>query len=190
MYDGKLEVNKMIDVLDKKVQRIFQGKLTLPNYNIVYDTDHSKHLASVEYQGVGDAFSGYSIQNIQMNLNPYLLDEFKDIYVQHVIPHEFAHIVLNQCYSKEDQAQLGIEEHGREFKIVCDKLGFGHVGSATTSIFSGSQYLNAKSINERPYFDYKCQCKNHKIGSANHMKMMNGGECNCKLCKHPLVRMV
>ena len=190
MYDGKLEVKKMIDTLDRKVQNIFQGKLILPDYDVVYDNDHAVHLASVEYKGCGDAFSGYTIQKIEMNLNPYLLDEFKEVYVQNVIPHEFAHIVLNQCFNKEEQRQRGMLDHGKEFKVVCNELGFPNVASATTSLFSGSQYLNTKNINGRPYFDYQCDCKRHKIGSANHMKMQKGGECKCKLCNHPLIRLV
>ncbi len=117
-----------------------------------------------------------------------MLDEFQDIYVNSVIPHEFAHIVLNQCFPKEIQERNGMQEHGQEFKIVCAQLGYPHVGNESTNLFSKSQFMNAKNIGGVPYFDYSCGCKNHKVGSANHVKMQKGGDCKCKLCNSPLKR--
>ena len=189
LFDGELAVKQKLEDLQAKANQIFQGQLKLPEFEVTLDIDHVQHLGAVEYDGHEHRITGkITVNNINMHLSPYLLEEFKEEYVEHVIPHEFAHVIMNTIFSHKQQREQNMDDHGREFKIICQQLGYPHVGDAGTNLFAKSQFMNAKNINGRPYFEYRCECKQHKIGSANHVKMQAGGECKCKNCGTKLVK--
>ena len=57
---------------------------------------------------------------ITMLLNPNLLKEFTHDYIQEVVSHEFAHIVIYCLYpSGYNKYNNKVQPHGKEFKAVC-----------------------------------------------------------------------
>ena len=188
-YDGELAVKEKLESLQVKVRNLFQGQLNLPNFSVKFELDHVSHLGAVEYKGIEDRITKkFQILNINMNLSPYLLEEFQELYVNYVIPHEFAHVVMNTIFPHDVQRDQNMDDHGKEFKIICEQLGYPHVGNSGTGLFAKSQFMNANHVGGRPFFEYRCDCKQHKIGSANHIKMENGGECKCKSCGNALTK--
>lgn len=119
-----------------------------------------------------------------MRLNKHLLYEFKDVYIDEVVVHEYAHFVVN-ALKKTGFFYANTKPHGKEFKTICRHFGIS--GKATTNTFSNSEYLKNKkeklntSRNSAVYF---CDCNDHVVvSSILHKNMENGRMYSCPKCK-------
>lgn len=111
-------------------------------------------------------------QNWEIRLNPHLLIENQQDFIQQVIPHELAHLLVWRQFGK-------VPPHGKEWQwmmnSVLDEIPHRTHRFATSSVI-GSTY---------PYY---CHCRLHQLTVRRHNKVLRGqSEYRCRQCGHPLI---
>ncbi|MCW8092060.1 SprT family zinc-dependent metalloprotease [Alteromonas sp. ASW11-130] len=177
------------------------GKITLSQEQI--DLVHQRtqelmHQASVYFQqafpppsisfrrsgkNAGTAF----LQQNRINFNPVLLVENWQEYIDHVIPHEVAHLVVFQVYGRKRFIQTGlwrkqsvtVKPHGEEWRNVMEAV-FG--AKATTT-----HNFNLSSLGMKT-FAYTCGCQKLEVTIRRHNRIEKGATYRCKRCHQELVR--
>lgn len=169
----KAKVQAKINELSKRVE----GRCKLPTIIVKYDLKSKRVLGSVLHN---------NFMNITtMRLNEGLLKEFGDKYINEVVVHEFAHIVVRSMYPTGVNRGKKVNAHGKEFKNVCSF--FGIEGKSTTSLFTNSETLkSAVPTKSRKFFVHRCACSEHPVGATVHNKIICGARYMCKNCKTDL----
>ena len=170
----KAQVQKTINDLTTKVKEIYD--IEVPNFDIKYSLRTG--LGKVVYTRLG--------AEVSMKLNEGLLNEFGDTYIEEVVIHEFAHVVMHGLYPKADRDGR-IKPHGREFKRVCRDIGYAHVAEPTTKTFNKSAHIAKVKRNGAPKFTYVCSCNEHIVSKTIHNKISRGSTYRCNSCKQRLV---
>lgn len=173
----KLEENiTELDILKNKVQ---QKKLHLEE--LIKKTYSKRPIVLVEYDLKALSYIAEMVEmesHYLIRLNPTLLLELKENYINEVFVHEYAHCVVYERFPSGFNylTQKKVKPHGVEFKEVC-KL-FGIEGSATSNIAEKTFFMKNKTEkvkNNRKFFEYTCDCgKNHKISLIRHNKIIKG----------------
>lgn len=144
-------------------------------YNLSYDLD------SVNTLGM------FVPKTKTMRLNIKLLKEYRKLYIDDVVVHEFAHMVVRALYPTRMNGYRKVTDHGREFKAVCS--WFGIDGKATTPLFNDSKTM--KKSKPSNTFTYSCSCENrtHELSKIRHNKIRYGkASYRCSICKEDLVK--
>jgi len=119
-----------------------------------------------------------------LKLNPALLNELKDKYINEVVVHEVAHAAVN-AYIRPNTYRR-VMPHGKEFKQMCRILGIS--GAATTKIAKDSKILNSKK-KKRATVTYKCDCQTHELSKIRHNRIQKGeATYSCRTCRTKLVK--
>lgn len=115
----------------------------------------------------------------RIDLNPLLLEEYKEVYINDVVVHEFCHSLVHNMYPNLMNKGKKIRPHGKEFKKFCKF--FGNPGKSSSDNFEDSKHL--KSTQKR--IPYVCGCKEkvHEISKIRHNKMLRGVVYQCGKCK-------
>lgn len=118
-----------------------------------------------------------------LRLNPMLLNELKEDYINQVVVHEYAHATADLVYGR-GVGNWMMKPHGREFKHICALFGIS--GRATTSIAKGSKAMAASGQRrgKQPRIAYVCGCddKVHEITKTRHNKVLRGSTYRCRTC--------
>ena len=116
---------------------------------------------------------------ITMLLNPNLLKEFTHDYIQEVVSHEFAHIVIYCLYpSGYNKYNNKVQPHGKEFKAVCS--WFWVSWKSTTSLFTNSEHLQSKNTRNHKY---SCGCMEHMFSTRRHnLVQRDNKKYRCRIC--------
>jgi SprT protein len=158
------------------------GEQFVPTIEIAYDIDSIRILGKCK-KIVKNGRSHHKI-----SLNPDLLNELKDKYVDHVFVHEYAHACVDTIYRGVGNRGYHIKPHGREFKHVCSMFGID--GGATTSLASDSQTLNQLKSSRTPAktYSYACNCSQHELSAVRHRRTSSGqASYRCSSCRGKLV---
>ena len=175
----KTQVKETLAKVTKMAHAFYGDRLEMPKFNITYDLKSVRTLGSVK--------KNRATGTVNMRLNPHLLEEFGEKYIEHVVVHELAHIITDGVYPFNKYGR--IKSHGREFKSVCYNIGYGHVGKATTGIFSESKHLQStRTAKPKKTFTYTCGCGDHPLTQIRHGKVLRGASYRCGRCKTTLVR--
>ncbi|MGF1726965.1 SprT family zinc-dependent metalloprotease [Photobacterium nomapromontoriensis] len=111
------------------------------------------------------------LQGWEIRFNPVLLQENPQAFLEEVVPHEVAHLVVFKRFGK-------VRPHGREWQIIMAEV-FG-VPPRTTHSFDISSVQGAT-------FRYQCQCNEHQLSVRRHNKMLRGQAIyHCRRCAQPL----
>jgi len=156
------------------------GVITLPTVDVDYKLNSSRTL------GLCYSTPLYNFDSVSfvhtISLNPDLLLEFKEVYIEEVFVHEYSHAIVAEFYYNKTKRVL---PHGKEFKEVC--AWFGIEGKARTKTFNESKTI-VKKRRKKNSWTYKCSCKNHKLTTIRHNKAQKmKASYSCKLCKTKLV---
>jgi SprT protein len=167
----KLVENK-IKELESIVTKKWGDTIVPKDFVINYDLDSVNALGMIRTRP----------NKIEMRLNPKLLNEFKELYIDEVVVHEYAHLIVDKLYPTgyNNLYRRKVQSHGREFKNVCSL--FGIEGSATTKLFSKSETLQSTQKSRRT-IEYSCKCDTHLVTPLMHTKITNGAVYICKKCK-------
>ncbi len=144
------------------------GKLA-PVVSVVYDLDSSRTLGLYQF------FPVKCLHRIR--LNPKLLNELGQAYIDDVFVHEFAHACVQHYYGYFN-GRKRIMPHGMEFKSFC--WMFGIDGKSTTSVAANATSL--KPTQTRSRYTYTCGCQDFELSAQRHNKIQKGASYSCKKC--------
>ncbi|WP_243730268.1 SprT family zinc-dependent metalloprotease [Marinomonas balearica] len=135
--------------------RYFRVKLSNPSFN---------------FKQRGRAAGTAYLQKNEIRLNSYMYEQSPDEFLNNVVPHEVAHIVVFQIYG------LDASPHGKEWKAIMEHL-FGVPANRTH---------NFKLPPRKNGYKYKCSCSVHEFTAHRHSRARKGTEYICRLCKTTL----
>ena len=141
---------------DKVQAKLYELKQTAKNmfkvdvgaFTVKYDLTTQNALGMVKYTRGG----------VSMRLNRLLLEENAKLYIDEIVVHEYAHLIVQARFPDGYNGHRKVQSHGREFKAVC--RAFGIEGKSTTKAFMNSEILakvcKPKAKSKTHY--YKCEC--------------------------------
>nr|WP_086984549.1 SprT family zinc-dependent metalloprotease [Vibrio aphrogenes] len=107
----------------------------------------------------------------QIRLNPTLLLENEQAFVQEVVPHELAHLVVYHQFGR-------VKPHGKEWQYV-----MGHIFNLTPTT---RHNFDISSVQGQT-FPYWCQCREHQLSIRRHNKVLRRQtQYHCTICGTPL----
>lgn len=110
------------------------------------------------------------LQRNEIRLNPILLVENGQAFVQQVVPHELAHLLVYQQFGR-------VAPHGKEWKMVMEQV-LGVPAEA---------YHCFDVANVRKQFEYACQCQRHWLSVRRHNAVQRQQrQYLCRQCQSPL----
>lgn len=121
----------------------------------------------------GKAAGTARLREQEIRLNPILLAENPDVFLQEVIPHELAHLIVWQRYGRT-------APHGREWQAIMRDV-FELPLRVTHS-------LDIRSV-QSAEFAYVCACQTHQLSLRRHNKVQRGEQRYlCRQCGTELKR--
>lgn len=153
-------------VLKWQVQR--QLKQDLEKANRFFNREFAFPLVSYALRGQ-KAGVAYLREN-EIRLNPVLLQENGFVFVQQVVPHELAHLLVYQQFGR-------VRPHGKEWKAMMEQvLGVpAHIYHTFDTSSVATQYA------------YQCGCQIHKLSVRRHNAIQqNQRSYICKKCQQSL----
>lgn len=133
--------------------------------------ERSYPLPTMRYQQRGTAAGTAWLQSWEIRLNPVLLLENQQAFIDEVVPHELAHLLVWKHFGR-------VAPHGKEWKWMMETvLG---VAACRTHQFA------ITSVRSRT-FPYRCGCQQHQLSVRRHNRVVRGaGEYRCLHCGDPL----
>ena len=119
------------------------------------------------YQQRGTAAGTAWLEQWQIRLNPVLLLENQQAFIDEVVPHELAHLLVWKTFGR-------VPAHGKEWKwMMEDVLG---VPARRTHQFA------ITSVRSNT-FPYRCRCQQHQLTVRRHNRVVRGeSEYRCVHC--------
>ncbi|APW54723.1 SprT family zinc-dependent metalloprotease [Pasteurella multocida] len=112
------------------------------------------------------------LQQNEIRLNPILLLENSAAFIQQVVPHELAHLIVYQVFGR-------VKPHGEEWQSVMQDVF--HLTPEVCHQFDVS------SVTKQRY-PYQCQCQTHYLSVRRHHNIQSGKAIYfCKKCKVELI---
>lgn len=106
-----------------------------------------------------------------IKLNGQLLLEHQTTFIEEIVPHEFAHLLVYTLYGK-------VRPHGKEWQSIMESL-FKLPAKRTHSFTNRQLQLNR--------FRYTCQCQIHYLTLIRHNRIQRKrSEYHCLQCKQKL----
>ncbi|CDG86895.1 Protein sprT [Xenorhabdus bovienii str. puntauvense] len=125
----------------------------------------------VTYRQRGTIAGSARLQGWEIRLNPVLLIENQQSFIDEVIPHELAHLLTYHQFGK-------VAPHGKEWRFVMETVL--KVSACRTHQFS------VDSVRSK-IFIYYCRCQQHELTIRQHNKVLRGKSCYlCQQCKERL----
>ncbi|MBN1086930.1 SprT family zinc-dependent metalloprotease [Erwinia aphidicola] len=149
--------------LQQAVMRQLREKLQQANLRL----ERSYPEPALVYQQRGTAAGTAWLQSWEIRLNPVLLLENQQAFIDEVVPHELAHLLVWKHFGR-------VAPHGKEWKWMMESvLG---VPARRTHQFEIS------SVRSRAY-PYRCRCQQHQLTVRRHNRVMRGeSEYRCLKC--------
>ncbi|MBZ7663995.1 SprT family zinc-dependent metalloprotease [Klebsiella pasteurii] len=124
------------------------------------------------YQQRGTSAGTAWLEKNEIRLNPVLLLENQQAFIDEVVPHELAHLLVWKHFGR-------VAPHGKEWKWMMESvLG---VPALRTHRFE----LDSVRKNT---FPYRCQCQQHQLTVRRHNRVMRGeATYRCVRCGDVLV---
>lgn len=157
-------------ILKMQVQR--RLKRDLETANRFFHTEFQMPTVSYAVRGLkaGVAY----LQRNEVRFNPILLQENGQDFVNQVVPHELAHILVYQRFGQ-------VAPHGREWKMVME----------TVLGVPAEIYHCFNTQNAAQQFEYRCDCQIHHLSVRRHNAIVRGQKSYfCKRCHRPLIPLI
>lgn len=152
--------------LQQHVMRTLREKLALAERKL--EQPFSEPTISYKQRGT-TAGSAY-LKEWEIRLNPSLLIENKEHFIDEVVPHELAHLLVFRVFGRK-----GIAPHGKEWKWMMQ-----HVLEVTAKRTHNFAVTTVKSKT----FRYHCACEmTHELTIRRHNKVLRGeNQYLCRRC--------
>ncbi|WP_306587523.1 SprT family zinc-dependent metalloprotease [Hafnia paralvei] len=121
----------------------------------------------ISYQQRGTTAGTAWLQDWEIRLNPVLLLENGQAFIDEVVPHELAHLLVYKQFGK-------VSPHGREWQWM-----MGHVLGIEPR---RTHKFGVESVSGKTY-PYRCACQLHQLTVRRHNKVMRKeSEYRCRQC--------
>lgn len=128
-------------------------------------------MPAVNFNQRGKIAGTAHLQKWELRFNPVLLAENPDAFLNEVVAHEVAHLVVFKHFGR-------VRPHGREWQIIMKEVF--KVTPKTTHNFDVSSVTGTMFI-------YHCPCSEYPLTIRRHNKINRGqASYHCRKCKHPL----
>ncbi|AIR63861.1 SprT family zinc-dependent metalloprotease [Cedecea neteri] len=149
--------------LQQAVMRCLREKLQQANVHLGTHYPEPK----VVYQQRGTAAGTAWLESNEIRLNPVLLMENQQAFVDEVVPHELAHLLVWKHFGR-------VAPHGREWKWMMETV-LGVPARRTHKFEVDSVRKNT--------FPYRCPCQQHQLTVRRHNRVLRGeAEYRCTHC--------
>jgi len=150
--------------LQQSVMRCMREKLQLANQQLATTYPEPE----INYQQRGTSAGTAYLQYWQIRLNAVLLIENQQAFIDQVVPHELAHLLVYRRFGR------AAAPHGKEWRWMMESvLG---VSANRTHQFT------LTSVQSKTY-PYLCQCRDHQLTVRRHNKVMRKeAEYRCSHC--------
>ena len=153
-------------ILKLQAQRQLKQSLALANQ--FFNKEFTIPVMNFELHGqkAGVAY----LQQNEICLNPVLLVENGAAFIQQVVPHELAHLLVYQQFGR-------VQPHGKEWKMMMEQvLGVpAHI------------YHKFSTASVAKQFSYQCDCQTHLLSVRRHNAIQrNQRSYICRNCNQPL----
>ncbi|WP_312273183.1 SprT family zinc-dependent metalloprotease [Pseudescherichia sp.] len=154
--------------LQQAVMRSLRDKLALANR---YLERHYPEPTLV-YQQRGAAAGTAWLASYEIRLNPVLLLENQQAFIDEVVPHELAHLLVWKHFGR-------VAPHGKEWKWMMESV-LGVPARRTHQFELASVQRNT--------WPYRCACQQHQLTVRRHNRILRGEAVyRCVHCGEPLV---
>ncbi len=152
--------------LQQKVMHTLREKLHLAQQKL----EKTFPEPTVNYKQRGTTAGSAYLKEWEIRLNSILLIENGDLFIEQVIPHELAHLLVYRMFGRQ-----GIAPHGHEWKWMMEQIL--EVPANRTHHFAVS------SVKSRT-FTYYCACTtSHELTIRRHNKVVRGeNQYLCRKC--------
>ena len=158
----------MPDLRILKLQAQRQLKQSLALANQFFNKEFTIPVMNFELRGqkAGVAY----LQQNEIRLNPVLLVENGAAFIQQVVPHELAHLLVYQQFGR-------VQPHGKEWKMMMEQ-----VLGVPAHIYH--KFSTASVVKQ---FSYECGCQTHLLSVRRHNTIQrNQRSYICRKCKQSL----
>ncbi|SFR10893.1 MULTISPECIES: SprT family zinc-dependent metalloprotease [unclassified Enterobacter] len=127
------------------------------------------------YQQRGTSAGTAWAERYEIRLNPVLLLENEQAFINEVVPHELAHLLVWKHFGR-------VAPHGKEWKWMMESV-LGVPAHRTHQFELHSVRQNT--------FPYRCRCQEHQLTVRRHNKVLrNEAVYRCVHCGEPLIACV
>lgn len=153
-------------ILKLQVQRQLKQSLALANQ--FFNKEFT--IPTISYALRGQKAGVAYLQQNEIRLNPVLLAENGAEFIQQVVPHELAHLLVYQQFGR-------VQPHGKEWKMMMEQvLGV-----------PAEIYHQFSTANVAKQFPYECGCQTHLLSVRRHNAIQrNQRSYICRKCNQPL----
>ncbi|QTF07021.1 SprT family zinc-dependent metalloprotease [Brenneria izadpanahii] len=145
------------------VMRCLREKLQ--QANLTLNADYPE--PAVNYQQRGSIAGTAWLQQWEIRLNPVLLQENQQTFIDEVVPHELAHLLVFARFGK-------VAPHGKEWRWMMETV-------LRTPARRTHQFA-VKSVQGKT-FPYQCGCQQHQLTVRRHNRVLRGEtEYRCRHC--------
>ncbi|GAA4874214.1 SprT family zinc-dependent metalloprotease [Ferrimonas pelagia] len=128
-------------------------------------------LPQIEFRLRGQSAGVAHLQQNRIRFNPVLLAQNPDAFIDEVVPHEIAHLLVWQLHGR-------VRPHGREWQSLMQSV-FDRQGRTCHA-------FDVSSVRPQTYA-YRCQCQAHQLTVRRHNKVQRGqAQYQCRRCNTPL----
>ncbi|MCW2477934.1 SprT family zinc-dependent metalloprotease [Candidatus Symbiopectobacterium sp. NZEC135] len=126
---------------------------------------------SVSYQQRGATAGTAWLQQWEIRLNPVLLLENQQAFIDEVVPHELAHLLVYARFGR-------VAPHGKEWRWMMEQI-------LQTPAKRTHRFATA-SVQGKTY-PYRCACQQHQLSVRRHYRAQRGDATyRCLKCGKPL----
>jgi len=163
-----MKTSRLPIAIQQAVMRSLREKLALANHKL----DRQYPEPKLVYQQRGTTAGTAWLDSYEIRLNPVLLQENQQAFIDEVVPHELAHLLTWKHFGR-------VAPHGKEWKWMMESvLG---VPARRTHQFG------LESV-RRNTFPYRCQCQQHQLTVRRHNRVVRGeATYRCVHCGELLV---
>lgn len=143
--------------------RCLREKLQRANQHLASDYPEPK----VNYQQRGTSAGSAYLQHWEIRLNPVLLLENQQAFIDEVVPHELAHLLVFRQFGR-------VAPHGKEWRWMMENV--------LLEPASRTHQFAVASVQSKT-FPYYCSCQQHSLTLRRHNRIVRGdAEYRCRHC--------
>lgn len=155
--------------LQQAVMRCLREKLALANTAL--DSDYPE--PAITYTQRGATAGSAWLREWEIRINPVLLQENQQAFIDEVVPHELAHLLVYARFGKTPP-------HGKAWRWMMEHILA--VQARRTHAFA------VTSVRGKTFL-YQCACQQHELTVRRHNRILRGEtEYRCRRCGTPLRR--